>query len=48
VSPRQHRLSDSERQRLLRSHARAFIQQVTLLGADEQQILDTIAQALAT
>ena len=41
-------LSDSERQQLLRSHARTFVQQATLLGADEQQILDTIAQALAT
>ena len=41
-------LSDPERQRLLRSHARTFVQQATLLGADEQQILDTIAQALAT
>ena len=41
-------LSDSERQQLLRSHARTFVQQATLLGADEQQILDTIIQALAT
>ena len=41
-------LSESERQRLLRSHARTFVQQATLLGADEQQILDTITQALAT
>jgi hypothetical protein len=41
-------LSDSERQQLLRSHARTFVQQATLLGADEQQILDTITQALAT
>jgi GntR family transcriptional regulator len=41
-------LSDSERQRLLGSHARAFVQQATLLGADEQQILGAITQALAT
>jgi GntR family transcriptional regulator len=41
-------LSDSERQRLLRHHARAFIQQATLLGADNQQILGAITQALAT
>ncbi len=41
-------LPDSERQRLLRSHARAFVQQATLLGADEQQILGAISQALAT
>ena len=41
-------LSESERQRLLRSHARAFVQQAALLGADEQQILGAITEALAT
>jgi DNA-binding transcriptional regulator YhcF (GntR family) len=41
-------LSDSERQRLLHHHAKAFVQQATLLGADEQQILGAISQALAT
>jgi GntR family transcriptional regulator len=41
-------LSDSERQRLLHNHARAFVHQAALLGADEQQILGAISQALAT
>jgi DNA-binding transcriptional regulator YhcF (GntR family) len=41
-------LSDSERQRLLHDHARAFVHQAALLGADEQQILGAISQALAT
>ena len=41
-------LSDSERQRLLHNHARAFVQQAALLGADQQQILRAISQALAT
>jgi GntR family transcriptional regulator len=41
-------LSDSERQRLLHSHARAFVQKAALLGADEQQIVAAISQALAT
>jgi GntR family transcriptional regulator len=41
-------LSDAERQQLLHDHARAFIRQATLLGADEQQILGAISQALAT
>ncbi len=40
-------LPDSQRQRLLRTHARAFVQQAVLLGADEQQILDAVSQALA-
>jgi GntR family transcriptional regulator len=41
-------LSDSERQRLLHNHAKAFVRQAALLGADEQQILGAISQALAT
>ena len=41
-------LSDSERQRLLHHHAKAFVQQAALLGANEQQILGAISQALAT
>jgi GntR family transcriptional regulator len=41
-------LSDSERHQLLGSHARAFVRQAALLGADEQQILGAITQALAT
>ena len=41
-------LSDSEREQLLRGHARAFVQQASLLGADEQQILGAVTQALAT
>jgi DNA-binding transcriptional regulator YhcF (GntR family) len=41
-------MSDSERQRLLHNHARAFVQKATLLGAGNQQILDAISQALAT
>jgi DNA-binding transcriptional regulator YhcF (GntR family) len=48
VSAKAPRLSDSERQRLVHNHARAFVQQAALLGADEQQILDAISQALAT
>jgi hypothetical protein len=41
-------LSDAERQQLRRDKARAFVQQAALLGADEQQILGAISQALAT
>ena len=41
-------LSDSERQRLLHDHTRAFVRQAALLGADEQQILSAISQAMAT
>jgi GntR family transcriptional regulator len=41
-------LPDSERRRLLHHHARAFVRQAALLGADEQQILGAISQALAT
>jgi GntR family transcriptional regulator len=41
-------LSESERRRLLHDHARAFVRQAALLGADEQQILGAITQALAT
>jgi DNA-binding transcriptional regulator YhcF (GntR family) len=41
-------LPDSERQRLLHDHAKAFVRQATLLGADEQQILTAISQAMAT
>jgi DNA-binding transcriptional regulator YhcF (GntR family) len=41
-------LSDTERQRLLRHHARAFVQKAALLGADDQQILAAISRALAT
>lgn len=48
VSATAPNLSDSERRQLLGSHARAFVQQATLLGADQQQILSAITQALAT
>lgn len=41
-------LSDAERRRLLHDHAKAFVQQAALLGADEKQILSAISQALAT
>ena len=41
-------LPDSERQRLLHDHAKAFVRQAALLGADEQQILTAISQAMAT
>lgn len=41
-------LPDAERQRLLHNHAKAFVQQAALLGADEQQILGAVSQALAT
>jgi DNA-binding transcriptional regulator YhcF (GntR family) len=41
-------LSDSQRQQLLHNHARTFVQQAILLGADEQQILGAISQILTT
>jgi DNA-binding transcriptional regulator YhcF (GntR family) len=41
-------LSDSQRLQLLHKHARAFVQQAVLLGADEQQILGAVSQVLAT
>ncbi|HEY8043364.1 MAG TPA: GntR family transcriptional regulator [Streptosporangiaceae bacterium] len=41
-------LSDTERQRLLHHHARAFVQKAALLGADDQQILAAISRALAS
>jgi len=41
-------LPDSERRRLLHHHASSFFRQAALLGADEQQILGAISQALAT
>jgi DNA-binding transcriptional regulator YhcF (GntR family) len=41
-------LSDVERQRLLHTHAEAFVHKAAQLGADEQQILAAIAQALAS
>jgi GntR family transcriptional regulator len=41
-------LSDAERQQLLHHYARAFVQQAALLGADDQQILGAISQALTT
>jgi DNA-binding transcriptional regulator YhcF (GntR family) len=41
-------LSASERQRILQNHAKAFVQQAALLGANEQQILGAVSQALAT
>jgi GntR family transcriptional regulator len=40
-------LSDSQRLQLLHKHARAFVQQAVLLGADEQQILGAVSQVLA-
>ncbi len=40
-------LPDSERRRLLHNHARDFVRQAALLGADEQQIMSAISQALA-
>jgi DNA-binding transcriptional regulator YhcF (GntR family) len=41
-------LSDAERQRLLRSHAEAFVHKAAQLGADEQQIRAAISHALAS
>jgi GntR family transcriptional regulator len=41
-------LSNSQRQRLLRTHARAFVQQAVLLGADAQQILGAVSHVLTT
>lgn len=41
-------LSDSQRLQLLHKHARAFVQQAILLGADQQQILGAVSQALTT
>ena len=41
-------LSESERHTLLHNHARAFVHKAALLGANDQQILDAISQALTT
>ena len=48
VSATASSLSDSERQRLINDLAMAFVQQAALLGADEQQILGAISQAMST
>jgi hypothetical protein len=40
-------LPGTERHRLLLKHASGFVQQAILLGADEQEILRVISQALA-
>jgi GntR family transcriptional regulator len=39
-------MSDSERGRLLREHAKNFVRQASLLGADRLQILHAVSQAL--
>jgi GntR family transcriptional regulator len=41
-------LSDSQREQLLHQHARVFVQQAVLLGADEQQILGAVSRVLTT
>jgi DNA-binding transcriptional regulator YhcF (GntR family) len=40
-------LSSAERARLVHERARAFVQQAALLGADPQQILAAVADAIA-
>lgn len=40
-------LSDSERQRLLRQQATAYLRQALLLGADRQAAIDAVQQAFA-
>ena len=40
-------LSDAQREQLVLKHARAFVQQAALLGADEQQILGAVTQAMS-
>jgi DNA-binding transcriptional regulator YhcF (GntR family) len=40
-------LSAVQREQLVRKHARAFVQQAVLLGADKQQILDAVTRAMA-
>ena len=39
-------LSDAQRAELVYTHAEAFVQRATLLGADQQLILSAVAQAL--
>jgi DNA-binding transcriptional regulator YhcF (GntR family) len=39
-------LSDAQRAQLLHRHAEAFVQRAILLGADRQQILTAVAQAM--
>ena len=41
-------LSDAEREQLVREHARAFVQQAVQLGADRQQILGAVTQAMTS
>jgi GntR family transcriptional regulator len=48
VTATQPPLSDSQRLELLRQSARAYVQQAILLGADQEQILGAVSQALAT
>ena len=40
-------LSDAQRAQLVQTHAQAFVQRAVRLGADQQQILSAVAQALA-
>jgi DNA-binding transcriptional regulator YhcF (GntR family) len=39
-------LSDAQRAQLVHQHADAFVRRAILLGADQQQILDAVAQAM--
>ncbi len=39
-------LTDTQREQLVHKHARAFVQQAVLLGADRQQILGAVTQAV--
>ena len=39
-------LSEAQREQLVHKHARAFVQQAVLLGADRQQILGAVTQAM--
>jgi GntR family transcriptional regulator len=40
-------LSAAQREQLVHQHARAFVQQAVLLGADHKQILGAVTQAMA-
>jgi GntR family transcriptional regulator len=40
-------LSAAQREQLVHEHARAFVQQAVLLGADQRQILGAVTQAMA-
>lgn len=47
VTATQPALSDAQRRQLLHESARTYVQQATLLGADQHEILSAVSQALA-